>query len=45
MNRITFRNYNYRDWCDVALSARADRAIAEFRALPWYRRWWEWVRP
>lgn len=22
---------------------RASEAIAAFRALPWYRRWWHWL--
>lgn len=22
---------------------RIDNAFAEFRALPWYRRWWAWL--
>jgi len=27
------------------MAHRADDAIAEWQALPWWRRLWEWIRP
>jgi hypothetical protein len=29
---------------DAQLAGWADYAIDDWRALPWWRRWWEWVK-
>jgi hypothetical protein len=28
----------------MTIDDRIDNALAEWRHLPWWRRWWEWVK-